>query len=598
MKIRNYMIVSYIVFLAIILSALYWASNVYLARMTDAFDSAARGLSRQIVQVNRDLSRTVLTEYGEDILEARTEALAHQMALQLSKAKGRGDIRSWNYDELKKWDGLKDVLTRPVVVLGDTIGYTVVIHRGGMPLYHPNPKAEGKHIDTWRESFPDMWQILRESLKKEHVRGRYKFPDNEGTIRDKYMVCRQIPDTPLILNTTVFTDRFFLPVHKQIDQAAQRENAASARELDGIRERFSSSLRVNGGFLVLIMLVVGIVLAIVFARGLSRPIVRIGHQIELMSDGDFTTSVDEAGPYELRTLAVSINNLALHLGSLLRQVKQSGIQVMSVATQIASTSAQQEHSVNQFGASTNQVVASAREITATSRELARTMDAVAGFAGHTRTVADEGAVSLRRMGTTMEGLSSSTDSVSETLRAISETAGQIGSIVTTMTKVADQTNLLSLNAAIEAEKAGEYGLGFNVVAREIRRLADQTAVAALEIETIVSGMRESVGRGVREMESFTGRVREAVTETEANTVRIEGILEQVRTLTPKLDEVNQGMQAQSEGARQITQAMVQLNENALATSEAVQSFQKVTRALKDAARALQKETTWFRVEES
>ena len=81
----------------------------------------------------------------------------------------------------------------------------------------------------------------------------------------------------------------------------------------------------------------------------------------------------------------------------------------------------------------------------------------------------------------MRQLAEATTSISAKLGIISEKANNINSIVTTITKVADQTNLLSLNAAIEAEKAREYGLGFAVVAREIRRLADQTASAALGV---------------------------------------------------------------------------------------------------------------------
>src|SRR4030095_7834329 len=96
------------------------------------------------------------------------------------------------------------------------------------------------------------------------------------------------------------------------------------------------------------------------------------------------------------------------------------------------------------------------------------------------------------MSATMERLAKSTGSISTKLGVIREKASDINGVVTTITKVADQTNLLSVNAAIEAEKAGEYGLGFLVVAREIRRLADQSAVATLDIEQMVRQMQAAV----------------------------------------------------------------------------------------------------------
>src|SRR5215211_7523474 len=112
----------------------------------------------------------------------------------------------------------------------------------------------------------------------------------------------------------------------------------------------------------------------------------------------------------------------------------------------------------------------------------------------------------------MRQLSASTTSISAKLSAIQQKAASINLAVTTITKVADQTNLLSVNAAIEAEKAGEYGLGFLVLAREIRRLADQSAVATLDIERMVKEMQYSVSAGVMEMDKFTDQVRQGVGE--------------------------------------------------------------------------------------
>ena len=93
------------------------------------------------------------------------------------------------------------------------------------------------------------------------------------------------------------------------------------------------------------------------------------------------------------------------------------------------------------------------------------------------------------------------------LAVLNEKASNINQVVTTITKVADQTNLLSLNAAIEAEKAGEHGRGFAVVATEIRRLADQTAIASYDIEQLVKEMQSAVSAGVMGMDKFSEEVR-------------------------------------------------------------------------------------------
>src|SRR4028118_381836 len=143
------------------------------------------------------------------------------------------------------------------------------------------------------------------------------------------------------------------------------------------------------------------------------------------------------------------------------------------------------------------------------------MEQVALMAQPTAIAAGASQNDLNRMETVMRQLSNATASIATKLGVMSEKANNINSIVTTITKVADQTNLLSLNAAIEAEKAGKYGSGFAVVAREIRRLADQTAVATLDIEKRVKEMQAAVSTGVTEMNNFTEEVNESVEDVES-----------------------------------------------------------------------------------
>src|SRR5262249_28339799 len=145
-------------------------------------------------------------------------------------------------------------------------------------------------------------------------------------------------------------------------------------------------------------------------------------------------------------------------------------------------SKQQEASSATFGAASNQIAAAVKEISATGRDLVKTMESVNRMAGETAALAGSGQSKLQNMEVVMRDLDGATASIADKLNAINERSQKITTVITTITKVADQTNILSINAAIEAEKAGEYGSGFLVIAREIRRLADQTASATLDIE--------------------------------------------------------------------------------------------------------------------
>src|SRR5262249_41022196 len=160
--------------------------------------------------------------------------------------------------------------------------------------------------------------------------------------------------------------------------------------------------------------------------------------------------------------------------------------------------------------------------------------------------------------TTMQTLEKATGLIADRLGLIHERAANITSVVSTIARVATQTNLLSLNAAIEAEKAGEHGLGFAVVAREIRRLADQTAEATLDIEHIVKEMTSAVSAGAVGVEHVAPDARQGAEESRTVGAHLAQIITQVQTLTARFDTVHAGMQDQVQGAQQISAAMGQL----------------------------------------
>ena len=196
----------------------------------------------------------------------------------------------------------------------------------------------------------------------------------------------------------------------------------------------------------------------------------------------------------------------------------------------------------------------------------------------------------------MGGLGQATSTISEKLSVISDRATNIGSVVTTITKVADQTNLLSLNAAIEAEKAGEAGRGFAVVAREIRRLADQTAVATLDIDNLVREMQSAVSSGVMEMDRFTEEVRRSVGDAAAVGEQFAAILEQIQTLSPRLAALHDGMQSQNVGEQQINEAMLQLVDIARRSADSLQDFHQSADQLNAAVTSLDSELGRFKTE--
>jgi methyl-accepting chemotaxis protein WspA len=293
--------------------------------------------------------------------------------------------------------------------------------------------------------------------------------------------------------------------------------------------------------------------------------------------------------FALAIVAVSCWIAWLIARSLVSRLQRSSVALMSTATQISATSKEQQATVNGYSTSTTEIAAAVKEISATSQELESTIEQVSKVANNAAALAEEGRSGLSEMDGTMRELSSATSSISSKLSVIREKASDINLVVTTITKVADQTNLLSVNAAIEAEKAGEYGLGFLVVAREIRRLADQSAVATLDIEQMVRHMQSAVSTGVMEMDKFTEQVRSGVRSVGQVNAQLGQIIEQVQELSGRIDSLSDGMRSQSQGAQQISEAMMQLTDGARQTAASLKEFNSATDGLRDVVSSLRQE---------
>ena len=353
-------------------------------------------------------------------------------------------------------------------------------------------------------------------------------------------------------------------------------------------------------FCVLCSPIIAVAFAIYFSNTIAKPmgakIAGVVGVAEKISTGDLTSRVDASSAQdEVGKLENAFRTMTQNLSALIRQVQQSGIQITSSATQIAASGKELEATIAEQVASTNEVAATAKTIAKTSGQLVKTMDEVEKASDVTALSASDSQKDLLQMEKTMRKLADSTGSISSKLGVISDKANNINSIVTTITKVADQTNLLSLNAAIEAEKAGEYGTGFAVVAREIRRLADQTAVATLDIENMVKEMQGAVSTGVMEMDKFTKDVEQGVDDVRNIGSKLEVIIDQVQNLTPRFQQVTGSMEGQSQGAQQISETMVHLSEASAQTAQSLREINSAISQLNEAAQGLRMEISRFKV---
>jgi len=348
-----------------------------------------------------------------------------------------------------------------------------------------------------------------------------------------------------------------------------------------------------GGAGVLIM----VLLLITIARKLAHRIGEAANAARTVSDGDLTSLYPVRGSDEASMLLESMNAMTGRLNDLVSRVRGVVLNITGTATEMAGASRQQEEVAQSFGSSSSQIAAAVRQITTTGSELLKSMVHLATAAGESAQLASEGREGVQAMGETMHQLAAATSGVAERLAAINEKASSINAIVDTITKVADQTNLLSVNAAIEAEKAGESGRGFLVVAREIRRLADQTAAATLDIETTVRQMQGAVSGGVMEMDRFSDQVRRGVENVSSVGQRLTQVIDRVGSVEGQFVQVTEGMQSQVQGAEQIRQSMDGLAQNASRAREATSEFAQASATLQESLMQLRAAIHLFRLRE-
>ena len=452
----------------------------------------------------------------------------------------------------------------PSIRIRDT-GYVYIMDAQGNVIIHPTLANQNMYDSQDAQGR----YFVREICQKKNGQIIYSWKNpGEAEPREKIARYKYLADMDWIIVSGVYLDELYAPLDTLI----------------------YTLLAISSGLLLLVA-----ALAAFLGQSLAKPMRQLAGYAEVIGKGNLDVRIPVQGRDEIGDLAATFNCMSANLQEFIRQVQRSGIQVTSSATELAATAKEQEVIMTHQVESTNKVVQAVKEIAEVATKLVATMQQVAAMSQKTAEFASSGQTDLARMKDAMRQMETASQAISGRLEAINEKAENITAVVTTITKVADQTNLLSLNAAIEAEKAGEFGRGFTVVAREIRRLADQTAAATLDIEQMVQEMQAAVSAGVMGMDKFIAEVRHSAADVEKISTQLTRIIEQVQTLAPSFEDVTEAMQFQSDNAQQINTSMLLLSAEVQQTKESLHETYAAIGQLNDAARGLQEEVAHFKV---
>ncbi len=319
MRLRTRLTLAFAFITVFAIAALLVISEIGIDQLTKRSTEAAAVAVERIAEENYRLSEDVLTRYGEKMVEMKARGAANEISLYLA---GREDL---DYRRLQEDEKLRAIATQNIhaefpesrvagyVDMGDYTGYAVL---------HPNPEVEGRNFEEWREQYPDMWDYVVRSFSEEEVRGYYTFMDRESRTRKKYMVTRQVPETPFIVYAAVEIDEYFLPVHRAIRRAGEATVEEAEIGIESAGDRFSDLIKTRSFFLGLFVLLLGGLLGLVMASRISRPIRRLRDGVEKLGEGDFSVEVPSGGSTETAELSRAFNRLGGRLREYMENLKR------------------------------------------------------------------------------------------------------------------------------------------------------------------------------------------------------------------------------------------------------------------------------------
>ncbi len=349
------------------------------------------------------------------------------------------------------------------------------------------------------------------------------------------------------------------------------------------------------GGTALIGLAVGLLVLVTVPRPIVAAIEALMTGAHQIARGNLTHVTEVASRDELGALADSFNQMRENLLGLVQRIQRASVQLSSsineiqaAATEQAASAAEQASAVNELSASLNEMSQSAGTLVASSETVGRNVDEIAGI------VTDSNHKSTQMM-SSMDAIGVSTRQTAERIKALNDKMDDINEAVATISMVADQTTLLSLNASIEANKAGEMGKGFSVVAQEIRRLSDRSIDAAGNISGMVRDIQRATESSALAMDKSSEEIHHGVAlvgETSQALGAINGAMDRIQE---QMTMILESVRAQADSARMVQTSSTEMLSSANMVAKAASQTRSVTYELNAMATQLASAVAVFRV---
>jgi methyl-accepting chemotaxis protein len=461
--------------------------------------------------------------------------------------------------------------TVSAIKVGST-GYAYVLDVSALKtrgefVMHPDKANVGKNVMDFKDSRGK--EFFKEMVRSKNGYVTYWWKNAaDSTEREKYAIFMTIPVWDWLIACSGYTDEL---------------NATA----DGIRN-----------FILVASLVFAALLGVLIVTAIRRflaPLRDTAAILEQIAAGDLTVRPEVTRGDEIGTMQRACLNMVTRLTETLRRTAENAGQVAAAARQMRTTSEQMAIGAEEVAEQTMTVATAGEEMAATSNDIARSCLMAAEGSRHANETAQNGALVVKSTVAVMVRIAERVKTSADTVASLGARSEQVGTIIGTIEEIADQTNLLALNAAIEAARAGEQGRGFAVVADEVRALAERTTKATREIDAMIKAIQGDTRQAVDAMVEGVAEVEKGTGEAAKSGEALENILEKINAVTMQVNQIATAAEEQTSTTNEISSNMQQITEVIKDTSRGAQQSAAAASHLAGLSEELQRLVGQFRL---
>lgn len=438
------------------------------------------------------------------------------------------------------------------------------------------------------------------TLLKQFDEGVQNYRAQARIMVDKMLAATASGNTSQFTEASSFATSQVAPLYpkaaEKIDQMVQHQTKETEEHITST----TKNLHTKNIAMVTITLIIGVVVAglgIYIPRSIIHPIKKTTDVLTDLAqgDGDLARRLDASGKDEIADMARQFNAFVDKLHGILTNVRQNVTEIASAASQMSSSSMAMASGTEEVAQQASTVATASEQMAATTTEIAMNCHSAVTSASGANEAARNGGEIVQNTIRVMSEITHQVEQSAATIGTLGTQADQIGAIVGTIQDIADQTNLLALNAAIEAARAGEQGRGFAVVADEVRALAERTTKATKEISTMILSIQNETRAVVTTMEEAVYAVQRGSNEAAQSGSAIEEIMVQIDGVTNQINQIATAAEEQSATTTEISNNMLQITQVIQEAATSAQESAEATQMLTATATNLESQVAQFKL---